>query len=321
MIDFGPGVGDQALPQEDDFATGPIPLNPPFQFYGEFQDRLYISTNGILSFESSFLDCCPRPFPFSSPPLIASFWQDVDITRSGNIYYRVENSIELLQGVAGAINAAVTFNPSIFGVSPPFTPAYVVVATWDSVAAFNRSVNGTNTFQTLLATDGFSSYVVLTYGDMQWPDGAVIGFNDGGDGTSANLLASVEDRRSADVVTGTNVPNLGFSGLYIYRVNDLSRVPRSGSGSGSGSGGGFPSGSGSGCVDGDAIQTQETYRSGDTERVFLFLPQLCVGGVYGAICDQGWDDRDARVACIVAGYPPPIFGTYYNLLSDSLFNP
>ena len=180
-----------------------------------------------------------------------------------------------------------------------------------SVAAFNRSVNGTNTFQTLLATDGFSSYVVLTYGDMQWPDGAVIGFNDGGDGTSANLLASVEDRRSADVVTGTNVPNLGFSGLYIYRVNDLSRVPRSGSGSGSGSVSGSGSGSGDGsgsCFEGllrpaDPTFTNSLAPSGNSLNSTLMSGvEICIGGVYGGICDVGWDDRDARVACNKFGY-------------------
>ena len=30
--------------------------------------------------------------------------------------------------------------------------------------------------------------------------------------------------------------------------------------------------------------------------------EICFGGVWGSICDDGWDDSDSRVACKQLGY-------------------
>ena len=39
--------------------------------------------------------------------------------------------------------------------------------------------------------------------------------------------------------------------------------------------------------------------------------EMCINGVWGAICDEGWDITDAHVACTQMGYPrlgaPPLY--------------
>ena len=36
--------------------------------------------------------------------------------------------------------------------------------------------------------------------------------------------------------------------------------------------------------------------------------EVCMDGVYGAICDIGWDDLDAEVICRSMGYNTPFYG-------------
>ena len=37
--------------------------------------------------------------------------------------------------------------------------------------------------------------------------------------------------------------------------------------------------------------------------------EICINGIWSAICDSGWSTNDAIVACVQAGYPGG--GTYH----------
>ena len=67
-----------------------------------------MNTNGVLSLGQFFT----RPssggsnfIPIASPPLIAPFWDDVDVTRGGTIYYRQDNSSSIADQVQQNIYA------------------------------------------------------------------------------------------------------------------------------------------------------------------------------------------------------------------------
>ena len=32
--------------------------------------------------------------------------------------------------------------------------------------------------------------------------------------------------------------------------------------------------------------------------------EICIGNEWGTVCDDGWDNNDARVACLQLGYTP-----------------
>ena len=65
-----------------------------------------------------------------------------------------------------------------------------------------------NTFQAVLATDGYLSYVFFIYCDIEW-GAAEIGFNAGDGSASFSIDPS-------DIETGSNV---GIPGVYIYQVD------------------------------------------------------------------------------------------------------
>ena len=90
-----------------------------------------MNTNGILSFRSQYLQYFPEMFPCTGLPLIAPFWNDIDITTSGNIFYRTPSNVALLQRAHDQLQ-------ELFPSSGNFTPTTVFIATWDRVAQFGR---------------------------------------------------------------------------------------------------------------------------------------------------------------------------------------
>ena len=82
-----------------------------------------------------------------------------------------------------------------------------------------------NTFQVVLAADQQMTFVFFIYGDIQWGDGANIGFN-AGDGTRSFMVPGALTNQTLNIDKRSNV---GVTGLYIYRV-DLRSVfgPRDG---------------------------------------------------------------------------------------------
>ena len=93
-----------------------------------------MSTNGIISFQLRFTEYRPQRFPLNNLiPLIAPFWDDVDIRRYGNIFFRETSNANLLQRAHDQLQ-------ELFPFSANFTPTTMFIATWDRVAPyFGRS--------------------------------------------------------------------------------------------------------------------------------------------------------------------------------------
>ena len=122
-----------------------------------------MNTNGVLSFGQPF----PRYSSFgsnfnsihSSPPIIAPFWDDVDIRRGGIIYYRQDNTSQIAEQIQ--LDISVYFPNIGF-----FYPKLVFVATWYRVQSYYSNL--LNTFQVVVASDGTRTFVKFNYGDIQW---------------------------------------------------------------------------------------------------------------------------------------------------------
>ena len=124
-----------------------------------------MNTNGVLSFGLTHTTPSTYGSNFSavfSPPIIAPFWDDIDITRGGTIYYRQESDPAIVEQVQQAV-------ASDYPEAASFQPSLVFVATWDRVERFAIiSTGDTNTFQVVIVSDGSWTFVRFIYGDIQW---------------------------------------------------------------------------------------------------------------------------------------------------------
>lgn len=92
-----------------------------------------VNTNGDITFNSPLLAFRPLPFPLNSSQIIAPFWADVDITISGNIWYREASSdAALLMMARNEIRMALVNQMN-------FQPTFLFIATWDAVPYFRRN--------------------------------------------------------------------------------------------------------------------------------------------------------------------------------------
>ena len=92
-----------------------------------------VHTDGILSFQFQFPSLNRQMFPLLRLPLIAPFWDDVDIRRFGNIFYRETSNATLLQRARDQLQ-------ELFPSSGNFTPTTLFIATWDRVAGYEGTI-------------------------------------------------------------------------------------------------------------------------------------------------------------------------------------
>jgi hypothetical protein len=73
----------------DDSYVGPFQLGFGFQFYGNGYSEIYICSNGFLKFGGGHTGWYNRPIPFNYTPnnFIAPWWDDLDPSLGGDIYY------------------------------------------------------------------------------------------------------------------------------------------------------------------------------------------------------------------------------------------
>jgi hypothetical protein len=135
-----------AVPRNDNGSLGPITLPFTYSLYGTNYTRVWINTNGNLTFEEPLSGDNPAGFPIGVA-MLAPFWADAD-TRNpagGQIYYKL-------------------------------SPTRLIV-TWDSVGYFSSQADKLNTFQVVL-TNGIDPILTsgnntaFYYKDMQWTTGA-----------------------------------------------------------------------------------------------------------------------------------------------------
>lgn len=84
----------------DEGYAGPISLGFDFPFYDNDKTEIYVSTNGFITFStitSSVFSNDPIPDTDVPNEIIAPFWDDLDGSSQGNVYYKRQNNTFILQ--------------------------------------------------------------------------------------------------------------------------------------------------------------------------------------------------------------------------------
>ncbi len=75
----------------DEGKAGPFPIGFNFKFYGEPQTAFYVSSNGFISFDDITEDTYTNdaiPAPGMPDNIISPFWDDLDGSSQGTVYYQ-----------------------------------------------------------------------------------------------------------------------------------------------------------------------------------------------------------------------------------------
>ena len=86
-------------PKDEGYA-GPFPLGFNFKFYGQEKNQIYVSSNGLILFNTVSTDIFSNAqIPNIAIPneYIAPFWDDLDGVSSGTVHYKQEGSTFIVQ--------------------------------------------------------------------------------------------------------------------------------------------------------------------------------------------------------------------------------
>eukprot|EP01084_Bolivina_argentea_P080734 146219_1 len=219
-------VDEKTVPRNDDGYVL-VQLNHKIQYFNGTYDKLWVSTNGVISFNHGVSQYIPASFPLNDHLFLAAFWADVDTScnECGKIFYRESTDSTELSTATQQVsrvypNAARGFNAKV-----------LFIATWDHVGYYNSKSDKTNTFQVVIVTDEERSFVVFNYlspAGIQWTFGgastgkhAQAGFNKG----DGKTFASIDGSYSDDIINVWKTSNHGVPGRFIYKIDEIEIKP------------------------------------------------------------------------------------------------
>ncbi|XP_067687043.1 uncharacterized protein [Haliotis asinina] len=159
-----------------------------FTFNTATKSYYSVGDNGILSFGTTLTDPAFNPpdldnIDTTTEDFICVFCADANLLYAGTsseVFYG-----EYQIGDPGSFEILLRATNEVRVVDPTFEAMWVAVITWFDVPYFETIDKTTpstlrNTFQAVLISDGITSYVLINYKDMAWPqnylDRSVIGF-------------------------------------------------------------------------------------------------------------------------------------------------
>lgn len=208
------GYGTQCLGQNDDGSSNSIDITTSFpgglNFFGTTQTRVFVNTNGNITFAGGLPTYTPDPFPVAARPMIAPFWADVDTRHE-------ESDPFGLGGCSGpgdgeAVMGPPCDNPAQNGVWWNFSSGRAVF-TWDRVGYYQCHEDHRMTFQLILTAAtgcvGPGDFdVEFRYTQCDWETGDASGGSGGFGGTPAQAGFDAGNERDFIMIEGSRAAGI-----------------------------------------------------------------------------------------------------------------
>ncbi|XP_066858161.1 mucin-4-like isoform X8 [Anser cygnoides] len=177
LYGYGPRENDREyVERRVDFNSPLFKPETGFPFGKTLRDSLYFTDNGQIIFPASdsSIPAYPNPPPggfngHEEVPMIAVFWDNADFSRgTGTTFYQEFLTLNsekppFIRDVEAKVRRYLRSS---------YSAAWTLKVTWDKAPAYGVRGDSrrTNTYQAVLTTDGFRSYVLLLYqdGGMRW---------------------------------------------------------------------------------------------------------------------------------------------------------
>lgn len=103
---------------------------------------MQVNNNGYVTFDIALKEWTARAFPISgSHRIIAPFWTDISTLKGGFLWYRTTTTnLSILQKGTNEIR-------TVFPSFVTFSATWMMIVTWEEVAAYGCSDTGTITCQ------------------------------------------------------------------------------------------------------------------------------------------------------------------------------
>ncbi|XP_030311680.1 mucin-4-like isoform X2 [Calypte anna] len=232
LYSYGARENDQEyVERRVDFSSPLFKPETGFPFGKTLRDSLYFTDNGQIIFPSSDNNVFTYPNPPSrgfngheEVPMIAVFWDNADFSRGvGTTYFQEFLTLDtakppFVRDVEAKIRRYLRSS---------YSAAWTLKITWEKAPAYTARTDTrrTNTYQAVLTTDGFRSYVLMLYqeGGMGWDytrlaaTNVLIGYTSG-DGSYRNddlTRRPPAEKYRPDQFRGYNSD---LRGLWIYKL-------------------------------------------------------------------------------------------------------
>jgi Nidogen-like len=196
LVDFclegSTGSGPANAPDchyNDDDSSSEI-LQFSFVLFGDQKTKVYINTNGNLSFDDLYETYTSTGFPVSGYPMVAPFWADVDTRGPHGHIWRMQVS------------------------------AHTFAIAWDNVGYYFEQGDKRNTFQVMISDGsdsnmGSGNNVCFCYADIEWTTGEASNGSGGFGGFPATVGVNKGDGENYLQIGLYNAPGTGAMGVDV----------------------------------------------------------------------------------------------------------